>query len=149
MRKGGAGEAGMLAGRECLAYGAAYHFRSITICSPLDSASELYCGPETWRIFAGVNPMSTLSLEDAALSAVVDDFTALEQRVVRAVELVKTERAARTQAEQAATRLQSEIRSQTAQLEQTQEQMRALERDRENVRQRVERLLKQLDEISV
>lgn len=92
--------------------------------------------------------MSTLSLEDAALSAVVDDFTALEQRVVRAVELVKTERAARTQAEQTATRLQSEMHAQSTQLEQTQEQLRTLERDRENVRQRVERLVKQLDEIS-
>lgn len=92
--------------------------------------------------------MSTLSLEDAALSAVVDDFTALEQRVVRAVELVKTERAARTQAEQAAARLQSEMHTQNSQLEQTQEQVRVLEQDRENVRKRVERLLKQLDEIS-
>lgn len=92
--------------------------------------------------------MSTLSLEDAALTAVVDDFTALEQRVVRAVELVKTERAARTQAEQNATRLESEIHERAAQLQKTQEQLHNLERDRENVRQRVERLLKQLDEIS-
>ncbi|HLJ76912.1 MAG TPA: hypothetical protein VKT75_05840 [Acidobacteriaceae bacterium] len=89
--------------------------------------------------------MSSLSLQEPEI--VVDDFVALEQRVVRAIELVKSERAARAEAEQRATRLQSEIEAQAIQLEQAQEQVRTLEKDREQVRQRVERLLKQLDEI--
>ncbi|HET7346845.1 MAG TPA: hypothetical protein VFJ10_05910 [Acidobacteriaceae bacterium] len=79
---------------------------------------------------------------------VVDDFVALEERVLRAIELVKSERAARSEAEQRASRLQSELEAQTIQLEQSQDQVRTLERDREQVRQRVEKLLKQLDEIS-
>ena len=42
--------------------------------------------------------MSTLSIGEMMLpAATVDDFSALESRVVRAVELVKTERAARAQ----------------------------------------------------
>jgi len=89
--------------------------------------------------------MSSLSLQEPEI--VVDDFVALEQRVVRAIELVKSERAARAEAEQRATRLQSEIEAQAIQLEQAQEQVGTLEKDREQVRQRVERLLKQLDEI--
>jgi hypothetical protein len=93
--------------------------------------------------------MSTLSLEQAELpTAAVDDFSALEQRILRAVELVKHERAHRAEAEATAGRLQSEKDAQGASLEQAQEQVRTLEREREQVRQRVERLLKQLDEIS-
>jgi septal ring factor EnvC (AmiA/AmiB activator) len=88
--------------------------------------------------------MGTLSLENV----VTDDFSALEQRVVRAVELVKKERTARVQAEETSARLQDELETQNANLEQAQEQVKSLEKERENVRQRVERLLKQLDEIS-
>jgi chromosome segregation ATPase len=92
--------------------------------------------------------MSTLTLQEAELPTAVDDFSALEERVVRAVELVKSERAARAEAEQNAARLQSLMDTQTTLLEQAKEQMRALEREREQVRQRVERLLKQIDEIA-
>lgn len=93
--------------------------------------------------------MSTLSLEQAELpTAAVDDFGALEQRILRAVEVVKQERAARAEAEAMAARVQSEKDAQATTLEQAQEQVRTLEREREQVRQRVERLLKQLDEIS-
>jgi chromosome segregation ATPase len=92
--------------------------------------------------------MSTLSLEEAEPTVTVDDFTALEQRVLRTVEVVKTERAARAEADARAERLRGEVEAHAAQLEQTQEQLRTLEREREHVRQRVERLLKQLDEIS-
>lgn len=90
--------------------------------------------------------MSAVSLQEPEV--VIDDFVALEERVLRAIELVKSERAARSEAEQRASRLQSELEAQTIQLEQSQDQVRTLERDREQVRQRVEKLLKQLDEIS-
>ena len=92
--------------------------------------------------------MSTLMLDEAEIAATVDDFSALEQRVLRAVELVKNERSAREQAEQHATQLQSTLDAQSAVLAQTQEQVRNLERERDQVRERVERMLKQLDEIA-
>jgi methyl-accepting chemotaxis protein len=92
--------------------------------------------------------MSTLSLEETEVPVQADDFGALEQRIVRAVELVKSERAARAEAEQSATRFQKLSEEKSAALEQAQEQVRMLEREREQVRQRVERLLKQLDEIT-
>jgi septal ring factor EnvC (AmiA/AmiB activator) len=88
--------------------------------------------------------MATLSLE----AVVTDDFSALEQRVVRAVELVKKERAARIQADETVARLQDQLESHGATLEQAQEQVKALETEREQVRQRVERMLRALDEIS-
>ena len=92
--------------------------------------------------------MSTLTLQEAELPTAVDDFSALEERVVRAVELVKSERAARAEAEGNAARLQSQLEAQATLLEQAREQMRTLEREREQVRQRVERLLQQIDEIA-
>ncbi|MGD0369721.1 MAG: hypothetical protein ABSA94_19890 [Acidobacteriaceae bacterium] len=92
--------------------------------------------------------MSTLSVQEAELPLAADDFSALEERIVRAVELVKRERAARTEAEKGAARLQSLMDAQAALLEQAKEQLRTLEREREQVRQRVERLLKQIDEIA-
>jgi uncharacterized protein involved in exopolysaccharide biosynthesis len=91
---------------------------------------------------------TTLIAEETELPMAVDDFSALEERVVRAVEVVKKERAARAEAEQNAERLEKLLHEQTAVLEQTQQQLNGLEREREQVRQRVERLLKQIDEIA-
>jgi chromosome segregation ATPase len=92
--------------------------------------------------------MSTLALNDAELNVTADDFNALEQRVLRTVELLKKEREARATAEQNATTLQQLLDEQSAQLTKEQEQVKAFEQERDTVRQRVERLLKQLDEIS-
>lgn len=92
--------------------------------------------------------MSSLTVQEVESPVPSDDFSALEERVVRAVEVVKRERAARAEAEQTASRVQNLLDSQTALLEQAKEQLRALERERDQVRQRVERLLKQIDEIA-
>lgn len=92
--------------------------------------------------------MSATSLQEQELPMTVDDFSALEQRVLRAVEMVKTERAARAEAEQAAARFRQNAEEKSAELQQTREQLRALERERDQVRHRVEKLLKQIDEIA-
>ncbi|HZZ39053.1 MAG TPA: hypothetical protein VFE06_07975 [Acidobacteriaceae bacterium] len=92
--------------------------------------------------------MATLSVQEEELSTTVDDFNALEERVVRAVEVVKTERAARAQAEETLEKLRHEAEEQGAALTLAREQLRTLEREREHVKQRVERLLKQIDEIA-
>ena len=92
--------------------------------------------------------MSTLTLHEAEPAIESDDFTALEDRIRRTVELVKHERAARAEADRNAARLQSLLDAQTGLLEQAKEQLKTLERERDQVRQRVERLLKQIDEIA-
>jgi len=92
--------------------------------------------------------MSTLALNDAELNVTADDFNALEQRVLRTVDLLKKEREARATAEQNAATLQQLLDEQSAELSKVQEQVRAFEQERDTVRQRVERLLHQLDEIS-
>lgn len=92
--------------------------------------------------------MSTLSMEEVEVPAVADDFNTLEERIQRVVEVVKRERAARAEAEEKAARLEKLLNAQTALQEQAQGQLRSLEREREQVRQRVERLVKQIEEIA-
>jgi seryl-tRNA synthetase len=66
-------------------------------------------------------------------SVSVDEFQALEQKVLRAVEIVKREREARAAAE--------------AEVVALREQLAALSQERDSVRQRVEKMLAQMDEL--
>ncbi len=94
--------------------------------------------------------MSTFALTHPDMAADVpaaDDFSVLEQRVLRAVELLRSEREARATAEANATTLQQLLDEQSALLARTEARVQALEGEREQVRARVERMMKQLDEI--
>ena len=93
--------------------------------------------------------MSTFALtpSDAVDSPAADDFALLEQRIVRAVELLKNERSARATAEGNAATLQQLLDEQSQQLADTEARLKALENEREQVRSRVERMMKQLDEL--
>lgn len=77
------------------------------------------------------------------------DFSALEERVARTVRLVKSERQARATAEQRAESLDGQLSEQLAIVKTLQEEIRALNAERDQVRQRVERLLSQLESIEV
>jgi predicted nuclease with TOPRIM domain len=79
----------------------------------------------------------------------VGDFSALEERVLRTVEVVRRERQARTAAEERATRVEAELQEQSALIEQTEKELSALRAERDQVRQRVERLLGQLDALEL
>ena len=93
--------------------------------------------------------MSTASaVQEPELPLAADDFNALEQRVLRTVELLKTEREARAAAEQRIAALEHKVQQLTEQGENSAAQIETLEQEREAVRTRVERLLKHLDEIT-
>jgi septal ring factor EnvC (AmiA/AmiB activator) len=92
--------------------------------------------------------MSTLALNEQELPISNDDFSALEQRVLQTVELLKNEREARAAAEKRAEDLHQSLENQTAELLRVEADLQALTKDRDHVRQRIERLLKQLDELS-
>jgi septal ring factor EnvC (AmiA/AmiB activator) len=77
------------------------------------------------------------------------DFSALEERVARTVQLVKTERQARAAAEQRAESLDAQLSEQQTVVKSLQEEVRALNAERDQVRQRVDRLLSQLDALEV
>ncbi|HEY1768060.1 MAG TPA: hypothetical protein VGG26_10405 [Terracidiphilus sp.] len=118
--------------------------------------------------------------EQGSLAVTADDFSGLEKRVLRAVELVKRERQERTaaegravqaeerlvqaeeraaqaeerlaqageratQAEMRAAQNETQLREQGSTGERMQSEINALKTERDHVRQRVERLLQQLD----
>ncbi|HUZ93774.1 MAG TPA: hypothetical protein VMU57_02570 [Edaphobacter sp.] len=77
----------------------------------------------------------------------VDEFQALEQKVLRAVEIVKREREARAAAEAQVASLNEQLESQlTAQIA-VESQLNTLTKERDAVRQRVEKMLQQMDEL--
>ncbi len=101
------------------------------------------------RLFAtAVVPLSPLALTAPELPLAADDFNALEQRVLRMVSLLQLEREARSAAEKHAATLQQSFDEQTLAMSRIQSDLDALKQERESVRQRVERLLKQVDDIS-
>jgi uncharacterized coiled-coil DUF342 family protein len=77
------------------------------------------------------------------------DFSALEDRVSRTVNLVKTERQARTAAEHRATELDAQLSEQRALVRTLQEEIHSLNAERDQVRKRVEKLLTQLDSLEL
>lgn len=119
--------------------------------------------------------MSTLAIEETQIPLAADDFNALEQRVLRMVELVKSEREARALAEARIQSLEASVKSLedsglnaeqrvialeeklqdanqkiaqlTEQGAQANSQVVSLEKERDTVRTRVEKLLKHLEEI--
>ena len=90
--------------------------------------------------------MSTLAEHPPEITMAADDFQALEERVLRTVELLKGERELRFSVEQHASRLNSRVEEQASHITHLEEQLAGLHREREAVRLRIERLLKQIDE---
>lgn len=90
-----------------------------------------------------------LQAEPVALALSADDFSALEERILRAVELVKRERQLRTAAEGRAAKAEAQAGEQAPLVAQLQEEIRSLRAERDHVRQRVDRLLSQLDTLEL
>ena len=98
-----------------------------------------------------------------ALVVSVDEFAALEERVLRAVHLVKQERQARSAAEATAAQAEAraaqiearaaqaeaELRDKTPLVDSLQAEIKTLKTERDHVRERVERLLQQLDALEL
>ena len=77
----------------------------------------------------------------------VDEFQALEQKVLRAVEIVKREREARAKAEAEVTSLREQLEFQTLVATEAQTAVTTLTKDRDSVRLRVEKMLQQMDDL--
>ena len=77
----------------------------------------------------------------------VDEFQALEQKVLRAVEIIKQERESRAKAEAEIASLKEQLEFQTLVAQEAQTAVTSLTKDRDNVKQRVEKMLQQMDEL--
>jgi uncharacterized coiled-coil DUF342 family protein len=76
-----------------------------------------------------------------------EDFPALEEKIYKAIELLKSARAGRAAAERDAHRLREQLEQREEELESLRSQMVSLRKEREEVRSRVEKMLKQIDSL--
>jgi chromosome segregation ATPase len=93
--------------------------------------------------------------DQGAETLAVADFQALEERVLRAVELLKAEREAHAAAtakiedlERHSAELERQLAGRTEQSTRLETEIAQLQQERDHVRGRVERLLKHLDEFT-
>lgn len=94
-------------------------------------------------------PAAEPKTESSAPALSVDEFAALEERILRAVDLVKRERFGRAAAEERASAAEAKLREQEPLAERLEKEVSALRGERDQVRQRVERLLAQLDALEL
>ena len=76
-----------------------------------------------------------------------DEFQALEQKVLRAVEIVKKEREARAAAEAEIASLREELAAHKQNARVVETELTTLTKERDQVRVRVEKMLQQIDEL--
>lgn len=94
-----------------------------------------------------VEENTILEAADTAATISLDEFQALEQKVLRAVEIVRREREARIAAEAEVAALRGQLDALAAASNATQTQITTLNQEREAVRLRVEKMLAQMDEL--
>jgi hypothetical protein len=94
---------------------------------------------------AGAQPRNQLVAEPDTLALSADEFSALEERVSRAVNIVRRERQARAEAQERAGQAEAQVREQAMLVENLQKELNAMRAERDQVRQRVDRLLAQLN----
>jgi chromosome segregation ATPase len=87
--------------------------------------------------------------QTGTLAMSADEFAALEERVLRAVNLVKRERLARAEAEDRANAAEAKIGQHAETIDNLQKEIGDLRAEREAVKQRVDRILSQLDALEV
>ncbi len=74
-----------------------------------------------------------------------EDFPALEQKIYKTIELLKSAREAKAAAERDAGRLREQLEQREEELEMLRAAVVSLRKEREEVRSRVEKMLKQVD----
>jgi septation ring formation regulator EzrA len=73
------------------------------------------------------------------------DFPALEEKIYKAIELLKSARAGQAAAERDSNRLREQLEEREEELETLRSEIVTLRKERETVRERVEKMLKQMD----
>ncbi|HZD95595.1 MAG TPA: hypothetical protein VE133_15135 [Candidatus Sulfotelmatobacter sp.] len=74
-----------------------------------------------------------------------DDFPALEEKIYKAIELLKSAREGKAAAERDSQRLRDQLEQREEELDVLRGEMVSLRKEREEVRGRVEKMLKQID----
>jgi len=89
--------------------------------------------------------MSVKALRELPVEVPGDDFHALEEKVYRTIDMYKAAREARVAAERDLQRIREQLEVREEEIEGLRSEAIALKREREEVRSRVEKMLKQID----
>jgi chromosome segregation ATPase len=92
--------------------------------------------------------MSVKAVQEETEQVSADDFHALEEKVFRTIELLKSARDAKASAERDAARLRQQLEDREEQFESLRSEVVGLRKEREEVRTRVEKMLKQIDALT-
>lgn len=84
----------------------------------------------------------------ATTTVSVDEFQALEQRVLRTVELIRSERAGRAHAETELAAMKELLDVASSENTTLSEELASLKEERQQVKNRVDAMLKQLDDLN-
>jgi len=85
---------------------------------------------------------------NALLEVTADNLQALEEKVFRTIELLKAAREAKAAAEREAARLRESLDQRDGELQHLRDDIMALRREREEIRGRVEKIMKEIDAIA-
>lgn len=91
--------------------------------------------------------MALKAVEEVSSEVPADDFQALEEKVYRTIEMYKAAREAKAAAERDASRLRAQLEEREEEVETLKREAVQLRKDREEVRIRVEKMLRQIDAI--
>ncbi len=91
--------------------------------------------------------MATSLLQEMPREAEAPDFKALEDKVVRTIELLTQARHAKAEAQRDLDRLKSQLNAREERLDSLEKELLALRKDREQARERIERMITQIDNL--
>jgi uncharacterized protein YigA (DUF484 family) len=92
--------------------------------------------------------MSVKAVRELSAEVPTDEFSVLEDKVYRTIELYKTAREAKSLAERDIQRLRQQLEEREEEVEQLRREAVALKREREEVRTRVENMLRQIEALA-
>ncbi len=92
--------------------------------------------------------MSVKAVREFSPEVSPDEFHSLEEKVYRTIELLKAAREAKAAAERDAARLREQLELREEEIDSLRRDMISLKKEREEVRGRVEKMLRQIDELT-
>ena len=92
--------------------------------------------------------MSVKALREPVPEISPDEFEALEEKIRRTIEMLKTAKEARQAAERETARVRQQMREREDEFDALRAEAVALRREREEVRTRVEKILRQIDALT-
>ncbi len=92
--------------------------------------------------------MSVKAVRELSPDVSSDDFVSLEEKVYRTIELLKSAREAKAAAERDVARMREQLELREEEVESLRHEISGLRREREDVKTRVEKILRQIDDLT-